>query len=236
MLAVRLIQTDAELEAVGRLRYRVYVEEMARTQDHADHHARRIIEPLDEHARIFAALDGGDVVGTLRANVGAESDFGCYEALYDMRALDPYYPRELSITTKFILAPAYRRTALVRRFLEIGYAYAIERGVRFDLMDCNSPLLPVFLGAGYRQVRPNVIHHEYGVVHPLVLVVHDTEHFAAVGSPFAGRPGQEPSDPSVAFFRARFGDVATPRGPVHPAGSTLPASSPPHRPRAHGST
>jgi hypothetical protein len=50
-------QTTAELEAVYRFRYSVYVEEMNRTQRYADHELKQIKDPLDDFGHILYATD-----------------------------------------------------------------------------------------------------------------------------------------------------------------------------------
>src|ERR1700730_12413972 len=70
-LLVAQANTDEEKEAVYRFRYSVYVEEMGRYQDTADHVGRRLVEAEDEHSWIFYARDGDNVVGTARLSWGS---------------------------------------------------------------------------------------------------------------------------------------------------------------------
>ena len=49
-------RTEEEKEAVYRFRYEVYVAEMGRYQNVADHKRRRFREPEDDSARIFYRL------------------------------------------------------------------------------------------------------------------------------------------------------------------------------------
>jgi hypothetical protein len=46
------VTTDAQREAVYRFRYDIYVEEMGRYRDVADHEGRRLVEPDDELAKL----------------------------------------------------------------------------------------------------------------------------------------------------------------------------------------
>ena len=61
-----LAATEEEKEAVYRFRYDVYVEEMGRYGEAADHENRRLVEPEDETARIWYAAEDGQVVATQR--------------------------------------------------------------------------------------------------------------------------------------------------------------------------
>lgn len=210
MLETREVRTNAELGAVGRLRYAVYVDEMRRHQRYADHSARSVLEPLDEKARVLATFAGDRVVGTVRTNIGRESGFGEYEDLYTLRRFGPYFPECVSVTTKLIVDRAYRHGSVAARLVQGIYDCGIANGVRFDVIDCNTPLLPLFVRLGHRRLFPDIEHPEYGTVHPHVLVLHDDDHLRAVGSPLYRRGGRLRADPSVAFFRDHIASVSAP--------------------------
>jgi GNAT superfamily N-acetyltransferase len=183
---VRLATSSEELQRLYRFRYEIYVEEMGRPQKHADHEARTIIEPLDQKAHQFLAEDDqGRVIGTLRTNFGGESLFGDYHALYGMDCLGEFPLERVSITTKFMVRPEYRRGTLGIRLAREVYRFCLLRGILVDFIDCNVHLETVFEGLGYRRYRSRVLHPEYGDVLPMVLLLTDLEHFDAVGSPFA---------------------------------------------------
>ena len=57
-------------------------------------------------------------------------------------------------------------------------------GIRWNFVDCNSPLVPLFLRFGYSEHLPTAIHPEYGRVHRLRLDLHDVENLQRVKSPF----------------------------------------------------
>ena len=78
-LTIRQAESAEDRERLYEFRYRIYVEEMGRHQRYADHTRRRIEEPLDATAAHFLAVDpAGEVVGCLRWNSGADTDFGEY--------------------------------------------------------------------------------------------------------------------------------------------------------------
>ena len=64
--------TPAEIEAVQRLRYAVYVEEMDRYHDVDGGEEHRFAEPEDEHSWIFYARDGDEVVAATRMTWGGD--------------------------------------------------------------------------------------------------------------------------------------------------------------------
>jgi len=181
---IRIVTDKAELEQVYRLRYEIYVEEMGRPQKHADHHSRTVIEPLDERATIFGAFDGARLVGTLRVNMGTIAD-GFYPEFYGMRLFQGFFPHRTSVTCKLMVRPEFRASPVGIRLCKAGVAEDIARGVRFDFIDCNTPLISLYEKFGYRQVLPDEPHPEYGVVRRLVNDFLDLDHLRRVRSPFA---------------------------------------------------
>ena len=107
-LIIRLAETVQDRARVFRFRYEIYVEEMGRVQQYADHVARKIEEPFDETGHIFLAEEHDMVVGTVRTNFGRDTDFGDYRELYGMDDLGHASLRHVSVTTKFMVAQGYR--------------------------------------------------------------------------------------------------------------------------------
>lgn len=173
-----------ERDALYRFRYTIYVEEMGRRQEYADHVGRRIQEPLDAGAFHLVAVQAGTIVGALRINRGTDEAIGYYRDLYRMELAGPWFPERTTMITKFMVAAPLRKSSLALRLCESAFEWGCRNGARFDFIDCNPGLRALFLRLGYRQVQPDVVHPEYGRVHPLVLSTADAEHLAAVGSPF----------------------------------------------------
>ena len=78
----REVTSDADLDAIQALRYRVYVEEQGRTHAHADPARRRLSEPLDGAAIHIAAFRGrpgssdrrAELVGAVRVHLPGSGD------------------------------------------------------------------------------------------------------------------------------------------------------------------
>src|SRR6266540_1571793 len=79
--------TPGEVDAVQRLRYDVYVEEMGRYRDVADHSNRRFVEPEDGHSWLFYARDGDEVVAAGRMTWGGD---GFSERQIEQYGLAPF--------------------------------------------------------------------------------------------------------------------------------------------------
>jgi hypothetical protein len=224
-LSVRLA-TDGDMEAVGRLRYDVYVDEMGVRQKHADHRRRQLIEPLDETGEVLVASHGDELVGTARVNLGTKSDFTAtsetadladYGRLFRMAELAPYFPRQVSVRTKLAVRPAYRGSPVMARLLFAGFRLQVDAGIEFDLSDCRPERLPLFQRTGYRQIHPQIMHPDDGPHVPVILVVRDRSYLERVCPPMARLlPPSEEQSPAVRFFYDRFPHA--PRGGHIPRG------------------
>ncbi len=182
---IRFATDPTEISDVYRFRYRIYCEEMRRTQGYADHDTKMICEPLDACARIMVAYEGPELVATLRVNFAREGDLAYYPVLYNMAEVGAAFPRHVSITTKFMMLPRCRRGTLAVRMMMAIFRFGLEEDIHFDFMDCNPHLESFFRGMGYRSACGKVHHPEYGDVQPMVLSLTDTAYLGAVGSPFA---------------------------------------------------
>lgn len=183
-ITIHLAETLAEREAIYRFRYEIYVREMQRKQTYADHDRGWVKEPLDDTAHLLGAFVGDEVVGTYRINFARLSDWGYYNELYSPEWAGEFHPWHTSISTKFMVAPAYRGTSLGIKIALAAYQFARSRGIEFDFIDCDDHLLKFFSYLGYRRHKEPVYHPEYGRVNPLVMVMSDEAHLLAVKSPF----------------------------------------------------
>jgi hypothetical protein len=183
-IAIRKVRTTSEARAVFRLRYEVYVEELGRTQRHADHAARTIEEPLDARANVFCAYDGERLVGTVRSNYARCSPLDDYEALYEMSRCGSAHPQRTSVTTKLVVAPDHRNSMLAYRLAVATYFTGLCDGVLCDFVDVYPARVPFFERLGYRIHLPRAVHPEYGAVIVMRLDMRDARHLAAVKSPF----------------------------------------------------
>lgn len=87
MLDIHIATTQAELQAIYRLRYQVYVEELGATMEYADHSTQELCEPWDETGENISAWQEGRLVGCVRFNSAATTDFSEYEQLFHLSEL-----------------------------------------------------------------------------------------------------------------------------------------------------
>jgi GNAT superfamily N-acetyltransferase len=163
--------TDEDKEAVYRFRYTVYVEEMGRYQDTADHVGRRLVEPDDDLSWIFYARDDdGDVVGTARLSWGGN---GFTQRQVDEYGLQPFLaelPHEyIGLGERVMVRPDLRGTGLVEQVLACRDETGLAHDIRIQFSACEPHLLSLYLGRGRRTYSTtNINTPEAGYLIPMV--------------------------------------------------------------------
>ncbi len=182
---VGLAKTAEEKEAVYRFRYSVYVEEMGRYQDRADHAGRRLVEPEDDTSFIFYVRDADDgtVVGTGRMTWGG---YGFSQRQIDEYSLAPFLdalPHEcLSVGERVMVTPRLRGTGLIDELMERRNETALEHDVFIQFAACEPHLLSLYLGQGRRTyATKNINTPEAGYLIPLVAFPEGPEALRGVG-------------------------------------------------------
>lgn len=203
-IEIRLAQSKDDLRRLFRFRYAIYVEEMGRHPKHADHSAQTIEEPLDSTGYNMIALEDGQIVGALRANIGTKGDFGEYTDLYDMSRAGPWFPEHVSMTSKFMVSPQHRNGTVAVRLALACFEFGCLNEIYFDFMDTNQHLEATYQRLGYRAYKGRVVHPEYGDVLPMILSLTDEHHLKSVHSPYLRVRSKFPwLKPTVEFPNAR---------------------------------
>jgi hypothetical protein len=197
--------TAAEIEAVQRLRYAVYVEEMGRYDGVVGAEDGRFAEPEDEHSWIYYARDGDQLVAATRMTFG---DDGFSERQVEQYQLEPFLgelpPEIMGVGERNTVLPAYRGTGVLDQLFELSGSETMDHGLQVAFGCCEPHLLPLFLRMGQRTYAP---HHlprpAAGYLIPLVSFVPDVEVLRGVGP--ATKPGDLPA--CVEAVLAREGSV-----------------------------
>lgn len=185
---MHLATTEAEKEAVYRFRYDVYVEEMGRYADAADHANRRLVEPEDDTARIWYAARDGEVVATHRLSWGGDGPFT--RRLIEHYQLAPFLeelpPEALAVGERGMAAPKLRGTDVYQKLGQFSASFTEERRIQLVFGACEPHLLSMYLGQGCRTfAKKNINSAEAGYLIPIVTVVEDVEYLRRIGSPLA---------------------------------------------------
>jgi hypothetical protein len=197
--------TPAEIEAVQRLRYAVYVDEMQR-YDGVDGAADgRFAEPEDEHSWIYYARDGDAVVAATRMTWGKD---GFSERQVEQYQLGPFLaelpPEIMAVGERNTVLPSYRGTGVLDQLFAFSGTDTVDRGLSVVFGCCEPHLLSLFLRMGQRTYAPhNINSPAAGYLIPLVAFIPDVEALRGVG--LATAPGELP--PCIEAVVARGGSV-----------------------------
>lgn len=168
-LEVRLATTDEEREAVYRFRYAVYVEELGRYRDTADHAGRRLVDPEDARSWNLYATAGGEVVGSFRITWGGD---GFSERQIDQYQLAPFLaelpPEVMSVGERTMISPSWRGTDVFAAMGEVSEPLSDAHGIRIVFGACEPHLISFYAGLQRPYGSRNINSPDAGLLIPLV--------------------------------------------------------------------
>jgi hypothetical protein len=190
LISIRTAQSIQDLDAIYQFWYRIYVEEMSRHTDDplVCHDVGGLFDWMTVRGDLIIAErttgESSEIVGSLLATSLSDPATKKYRTLYKLDNYPSQHLKDSCTTTKFMLAPELRGTRLPMRLLLHSYDHGLRAGVRFNYMDCNDHLVPLFERLGFRRHLPEMHHPLYGKVNSMCLPATDHIHLAQVGSPF----------------------------------------------------
>jgi hypothetical protein len=176
--------TEAEIEAVQRLRYAVYVEEMGRYHDVTGGEDGRFAEPEDLHSWIFYARDGDEVVAATRMTCSADGFSGRQVDQYQLAPfLEELPPELIGVGERNTVLASYRGSGVLDDLL----AYCAESLAVLDLRVvfgcCEPHLLSLYLKMGQRPyAEHNINSPTAGYLIPLVSFIPDADALRGLGA------------------------------------------------------
>lgn len=213
-LEARIAGSDA-LEALYRFRFAVYVKELAMT-DSGRYPDGLLRDGLDDFAANYALFDGDRVAGSLRVlTLARVPDGPLRKDLVDKFALAPaveaFGPDAIVTTSRFIVAPEYRRGTAVFRLMQRAFSDAFANGMRLNYGDCSPHLLPFYEQMGFRRYTDGFNDTAYGFKLPIVMVGRDRDFMRRARSPLARLLKPEDDDPDARdWFAAQYPDYVNP--------------------------
>lgn len=178
-------QSEQDREELFRFRYGVYVQEMGRYRQTADHRGRRLVEPEDAHSILYGAREDGQAVGTSRLTLGAD---GFSARQIEQYSLGPFLSevpaRLMAVGERLMVAPHLRGWAVASQLRELAREDIEASGVRLVFGNCEPHLLSMNLSAGGRTyAEHNINSEEAGYLIPLLFLGGHTDGLAAaIGS------------------------------------------------------
>ena len=184
-IQVRYAESEDELQAIYRLRYEIYGQEMNLKSRAVDHQNKVLTDANDDTARILFATVDDELVGTLRLHWGGDAPFPAeFDETYDLKRFESVVsPDQMVIFTRFMVRKQFRGTMLPFQLLGAIAKFSLEHNVRLSFCDCQPHLLNLYTRLGYRTYTKTYNDEMMGLLVPLVLVVEDVEYFQRLNSP-----------------------------------------------------
>jgi hypothetical protein len=191
MIELGRAETEEERTEVARFFYSVYVEEMGRFRQVADHARRELRDPEDAYSWLFVARDEGRVVGAYRLTWGGD---GLSERQVRQYCLQPFLdempPEQLVVGERVMVAPEYRGTTLYHDLGVSSGPVIDDHRVLLGFGASEPHLVPMNVRLGQRPYAPrNFSSEESGYLVPNVGIFGDLAEARAAGrSPEHGVP------------------------------------------------
>jgi hypothetical protein len=114
------------------------------------------------------AVEAGEAIGTIRANLPSLGSLGVLEELYGMRR-SPHYPAGTGVCTKFIVKRSRRKSLTAIKLMGALVRFGAKYNIRECYIDCIPNLLPFYRALGFTQVGELFFHRENGPSYPMVI-------------------------------------------------------------------
>lgn len=178
------------LQAVARLRYQIYVDEMRREMAHADHARRVVMDRLDGCSLILVARDPtGAIVGAARNTLLPRMTASAADTFDALRAMFHWPARTScgagsSYSSKLNVRRDYRNSTAALRLVSALYRRRFDDGVAFDYLLAPAALERLYARLGYVRCADLQDHPEAGTAVPMRLDLKDVERLRVLRSPF----------------------------------------------------
>lgn len=193
-ITLRFAASPQDRDAVFRLRYQIYVEEMG--YDFGATPDKRLPDNPPRNNRLLMAEQDGALVGSLAIDWGGDLPFGAEDR--QVYRLDPFLAKlpatALQIVGRFMSLPEARTSQVPELLLDAMLRFALEQGVAAIFLDCRPHLINTYMRLGFRPYAPTASHPIPGILIPLVLLLDDHAHLLRVRSRFAALAQGRPAD------------------------------------------
>jgi predicted GNAT family N-acyltransferase len=180
---VKLAKSDEEKMKIFCLRYEIYIEEMGKKNQNANHTQKTIIDPLDDWGNLLYIEIEGQVIATIRINLCSQGQFpkefmDIYKVEYFLRDTSIKY----SFSSRLMVHKNWRNSKVTASILNSSYSFFREHQVRFNFLNSCTSLLQLYHNLGCRKYTDDFIDSDVGLRTPLVLLTEDAEHLKKVKS------------------------------------------------------
>lgn len=209
-MAIEVLKADSpELQqAIYRLRYHIYVDELKWTPPNTDHANRLIRDELDELADNYLLHIDGQAAGSLRLlSLGKVPDLEPFHKKYALgQVFEHFSPQQIILSGRFMLHPKVRHGKAILGLMGRGFEDARRAGARLNFADCSPHMLPLYEHLGFRKYADPFNDPDFGYKIPILMLMGDQQSMGRYRSPLARVAEQFPQDTeAVDWFTAHFG-------------------------------
>lgn len=182
-IEVRPVKGEAELAAVRRLRYDVYVRELGRPPMAGELAQGQVVEAEDEGSIVYAAFDGKVPVASLRMTPADTLDpESPWHSLYGFKSF-PVPTSAQAVLSRLVVRADQRATMVAPQLLATAYDAFRGAGGELIFLRCAANMVPMYEVIGCRRYKPGAEDEEAGFRVPMVMIAGDWTYFEAVKSP-----------------------------------------------------
>lgn len=182
-IQIHIAQTEAERQAIYRFRYQIYIQELGKQLEKADHQQQILCEPIDENSTLFFVEEQGEIIATCRVAFGCDTAIpDDWKERFELAAFDVYPCESFAFLSRLMVARRFRGLPLTNDLLRAAYALARAKHIRFAFAHCRPPLVSLYRNMGWRIYRESFEDSEVGIQMPMVLVLEDENHLRSVNS------------------------------------------------------
>lgn len=179
---IRAITRPDELEAVARLRYEIYVEELGYAQPSADPGSRTIHEPVDSEGLVLGAFFAdGRLLGSIRIAPSEAPGLSSPE-IYRWEQRRRSAPGQVFHASKLLVAHEERGSRIGFQLIRAAALAALRLGWRYAFLECYPHLVPLYERIGF-QLRAQASDPVFGSVTIMEWDLGDLEHLRRIRSP-----------------------------------------------------
>ena len=175
-----------EKAEIYKLRYQVYVEEMAKPLNN-QLKKNQLTDALDDQSLLFYVQADKEIIATARLTIGTANDYPASLAtIFHMHKIQAAFndPHLLfALATKLAVKKEYRNSTALYQLSSEFYSILVKQDIRFWFGGCNPYLIPLYERMGFRRFGQNFWDEGYGLLIPLVILVDDSDYFHTVRSP-----------------------------------------------------
>jgi len=187
-IQVSIATQSWEKREIYRLRYEVYIQEMAKPLGSKFSKNKQLCDSLDNRSILLYAQAGGDIAATMRLTIATAEDYSADLAevflMHKSKVLLSHLPNpRFGLGTKLAVKAKYRHSPALYLIITEAYRLLRENKVQLCFTGCNPSLIPLYERMGFRKFAGNFTDPGYGLLVSLVMVVEDIDYFQAVKSP-----------------------------------------------------